>query len=92
MTEDIQFFSNPICRNTLNHWMGWFFFILANTFSIYIIFVNPFKINYNNNSDNYVIKLILYLTSLFITSVISRCICYTQKDDSNIIRYDKMQY
>ena len=88
MSTETQFFSNPFCKNTLNYWMAWFFFILANSFFMIIIFVNPFKLNYSDN----VVKFILSCASLFITSILSRFICYSKKNNgemnNNILQYD----
>ena len=88
MSTETQFFSNPFCKNSLNYWMAWFFFILSNSFFMIIIFVNPFKFYFYDN----VVKLILFSASLFITSILSRFICYSNKNKdeiyNNILDYD----
>ena len=81
-----QFFDNPFCMFNCNYVMAWSFFFLSNSFIGIILFINPFKIDFTDN----VLQFLLFVTGIFIVSILSRFICYQKKIKENLLVYDKI--
>lgn len=66
--------SDPICKCDICYFCGYFYIIIANIFTYYILVLNKLNIDYNNETKNPVI-FILYCFAEFIIIGLSRLIC-----------------
>ena len=51
MTLSDHFFNAPLCKCSLNYYLGWFFLIIGYSFVISIILVNPLELKYGENKN-----------------------------------------